>query len=128
MAVSAASVCVYVFLRRSVFFLLGKGCGDRLFLLPGPAACGFLCAGGQGGPRGGSHKPRRRAAPRNRGTGKTLAAGAGERNRPSYLSGPRRKEPRSGAERLLALETKFLLFCVGQERDSVLSLVTGTTL
>ena len=31
------------------------------------------------------------------------------------------KEPRSAAERLLALETKFLLFEVGQERDSVLS-------
>src|ERR1035437_7558849 len=36
------------------------------------------------------------------------------------LSGPW-KEPRSAAERLLALETKFLLFWVGQERDSVLS-------
>src|ERR1017187_7345499 len=42
-------------------------------------------------------------------------------DRPSYLSGPRRKEPRSAAERLLALETKFLLFWAGQERDSVLS-------
>jgi hypothetical protein len=41
-------------------------------------------------------------------------------DRPGYLSGPRRKEPRSAAERLLALETKFLLFWVGQERDSVL--------
>src|ERR1039458_5259110 len=42
-------------------------------------------------------------------------------DRPSYLSGPRRKEPRSAAERLLALETKFLLFWAGQEQDSVLS-------
>ena len=42
-------------------------------------------------------------------------------DRPSCLSGPRRKEPRSAAERLLALETKFLLFWAGQEQDSVLS-------
>ena len=38
-----------------------------------------------------------------------------------YLSGSWRREPRSAAERLLALETKFLLFWAGQERDSVLS-------
>jgi hypothetical protein len=37
-------------------------------------------------------------------------------------------EPRSAAERLLALETKFLRFWEGQGQDSVLSLVTGTTL
>ena len=42
-------------------------------------------------------------------------------DRPRYLSGPRRTEPRSAAERLLALETKFLLFWAGQEQDSVLS-------
>ena len=42
-------------------------------------------------------------------------------DRPSYLSGPKRTEPRSAAERLLALETKLLLFWVGQKRDSVLS-------
>ena len=42
-------------------------------------------------------------------------------DRPGYLSGPRRKEPRSAAERLLALETKFLLFWAGQEQDTVLS-------
>ena len=41
-------------------------------------------------------------------------------DRPSDLSRPWRKEPRSAAERLLALETKFLLFWAGQERDSVL--------
>src|ERR1017187_2819761 len=40
-------------------------------------------------------------------------------DRPSCLSGPRRKEPRSAAERLLALETKFLLFC--QDRNKTLS-------
>jgi len=40
---------------------------------------------------------------------------------PVNLSGPRLKEPRSTAQRLHALETKFLLFWVGQERDSVLS-------
>ena len=38
-----------------------------------------------------------------------------------YLSGSWRREPRSAAERLLALETKFLLFWAGQEQDSVLS-------
>ena len=47
-------------------------------------------------------------------------------DRPSYLSGPRRKKPRSAAERLLALETKFVLFWVGQERDSVLSRSSAT--
>src|ERR1039458_6921396 len=58
-----------------------------------------------------THKPRLRGCPR----------GSRGRRWRSYLSGPRREEPRSAAERLLALETKFLLFWVGQERDSVLS-------
>src|ERR1019366_634141 len=42
-------------------------------------------------------------------------------DRPSALSGPRRKEPRRAAARLHVLETKFLLFWAGQERDTVLS-------
>src|ERR1039458_4253228 len=58
-----------------------------------------------------THKPRLRGCPR----------GSRGRRWRSYLSGPRREEPRSAAERLLALETKFLLFWAGQERDSVLS-------
>src|ERR1039458_590955 len=49
-------------------------------------------------------------------------------DRPSYLSGARRKKPRSAAERLLALETKFLLFWAGQEQDSVLSRSAPTRL
>jgi hypothetical protein len=64
-----------------------------------------------------SHKPRPWTAPPHQGTRRHWRGG----DRPGYLSGPRRKEPRSAAERLLALETKFLLFWVGQERDSVLS-------
>ena len=70
-----------------------------LLLLPGPPSCPLSVCWRPGGGAG--------------------VDGAGDR--PSYLSGPRRKKPRSAAERLPALETKFLLFEVGQERDSVLS-------
>ena len=70
----------------------------------------------------GSHEPRRRSGPTPAQRGGALAR-SGDRR--AYLSGPRRKEPRSTAERLLALETKFLLFWVGQERDSVPSRLTS---
>ena len=62
-----------------------------------------------------SRKPRRRSGPADgAGTGWTETG-------PAIFLDPGGREPRSAAERLLALETKFLLFWVGQERDSVLS-------
>src|ERR1039458_9535021 len=68
----------------ALFPFLGEGVRRPVAGVAGPGGLPwFSCAGGQGGRRGGSHKPRRRAVPPNRGTGKTLAAGAGERNRPS---------------------------------------------
>src|ERR1035437_5359544 len=99
--------------------------GDPLAVLPGPPSRPVACAGGQ---------CRCCAGRTNQGDGWPHASTAWRRwrwrggDRPSYVSGPRRKEPRSAAERLLALETKFLRFWEGQGQDSVLSLVTGTTL
>jgi hypothetical protein len=112
-------------LRRLVlrFLFLEEVCRGPLPVLPERAAfCRWprVLAGSVAAVE--PHKPRRRAAPPQ-----TVARGRRWRwhwrsgDRPSYLSGPRRKEPRNAAERLLALETKFLLFWVGQERDSVLS-------
>ena len=48
-------------------------------------------------------------------------AGGAETGPATFLDPGGGAAKRSGAERLLALETKFLLFSVGQERDSVLS-------
>ena len=112
-------------LRRLVlrFLFLEEVCRGPLPVLPERAAfCRWprVLAGSVAAVE--PHKPRRRAAPPQ-----TVARGRRWRwhwrsgDRPSYLSGPRRKEPRSAAERLLALETKFLLFWAAQERDSVLS-------
>jgi hypothetical protein len=87
--------------------------------LPGPPSSPVACAGGAVSLLWRSRK--------RQDAGRCHASTAWRRwhwrsgDRPSYLSGPRWKEPRSAAERLLALETKFLLFWVGQERDSVLS-------
>jgi hypothetical protein len=47
------------------------------------------------------------------------STGAGGAELAQLISAPRRDTERSGVA--LALETKFLLFDVGQERDSVLS-------
>jgi hypothetical protein len=59
--------------------------------------------------------PRQRVRRDGAGTGWTETG-------PATFLDPGGREPRSAAERLLALETKFLLFWVGQKRDSVLSL------
>ena len=107
-----------------MFLLFSEVFGDALLLLPGPPSRPVACAGGQRRLRWLTHKPRPRTARPHQGTGRRWRSG----DRPSYLSGPRRKEPRSAAERLLALETKFLLFWAGQEQDSVLSRSAPTRL
>jgi hypothetical protein len=114
-------------LRRlfQCFSFFSEVSGDRLPVLPGLPSRPVACAGGQ---------CRCCAGRTNQGDGWPHASTALRRwhwrsgDRSSYLSGPRRTEPRSAAERLLALKTKFLRFWEGQGQDSVLSLVTGTTL